>query len=517
MNSIPSVRNDVNGVVTQLHASLACNTSMEGVFDVAEEIQRLCNSGLASPRVALTMHAVEAPSSAPSRAPDLVERPIDWTALKGLSSPEFLTSIVESLYQRSEQPTMVVVTTQTGHVVHSAQRGWKGSEFHSHARSIAKLARECIWGKCPLVSNEMFFESPTLRSDTDHRERSQWRCSVNLNRMAQSIGNTPLVAQSFPLPQSSGFAIVVGATSQSIVRDAQGIEPWIAPIDAWLIVRRSTPLTKLLAMWDRLRTRPHGWITAILGLIAILSLPIPYYPRRDCVFEPESKQFLASPIQGRISSCEVRPGAIVEKGQLMARIDDDQLVRDLATASAELDGARKKRDSALATKNASNYGLAELDFKQASLRVESISQQLQRLEVRSPADGIVVQGDWQRSIGVPVTLGQTLFEVAELKSMTAEVRLTAFDLSNINIGDSVSIRSDSSAGMTFRGRISRIEPRATIVDDKAVFAADVVIEDPDRQLRPGMKANAQITAGWKSVGWLLFNRPYRWIANQWIW
>jgi multidrug efflux pump subunit AcrA (membrane-fusion protein) len=118
---------------------------------------------------------------------------------------------------------------------------------------------------------------------------------------------------------------------------------------------------------------------------------------------------------------------------------------------------------------------------------------------------------------MPVTLGQNLFEVAELESMTAEVRLNATDLGQISVGDVVSVRSDASGVASFHGKISRIEPRATVIDNSAVFIADVVIRDPSLRLRPGMKASAQITAGWRTLGWLLFERPYRWIANQWIW
>ena len=101
--------------------------------------------------------------------------------------------------------------------------------------------------------------------------------------------------------------------------------------------------------------------------------------------------------------------------------------------------------------------------------------------------------------------------------MTAELRLRSSDLAEINVGDEVSVRSDASGIATFRGKISRIEPRATVIEEAAVFVADVVIHDPDRQLRPGMKASAQINAGWRTLGWYLFNRPFRWIANQWIW
>jgi multidrug resistance efflux pump len=201
----------------------------------------------------------------------------------------------------------------------------------------------------------------------------------------------------------------------------------------------------------------------------------------------------------------------------MARLDDDQLRRDLATANSEYDGAMKKRDSALATRATGNAELAIIEMNQAKWKIDSIQDQLRRLEIRATSEGIVVQGDWQRNVGMPLTLGQSLFEVAELKSMIAEVRLLSSDLAQINVGDEVSVRSDASGISTFRGKISRIEPRASVIDDEAVFIADVVIHDPELQLRPGMKAKAQIHAGWKSLGWYLFNRPYQWIANQWIW
>jgi multidrug resistance efflux pump len=249
----------------------------------------------------------------------------------------------------------------------------------------------------------------------------------------------------------------------------------------------------------------------------LLLMPVPYYPRRACVFEPETKQFFASPMQGRIVVCSVRPGDSVIAGQLLARLDDDQILRDLATARADLAGASKKRDTALATRASGNAGIADVEMEQAQLRIESLDEQLRRLEIRAIAPGVVVQGDWHGSIGTPVTLGQNLFEVAELEFITAEVRLNASDLGQINVGDEVNVRSDASGGESFRGKISRIEPRAVIMDEQAVFVADVIIRDPKLKLRPGMKAMAQVTAGWKSLGWLMFSRPYRWLANQWIW
>jgi hypothetical protein len=367
---------------------------------------------------------------------------------------------------------------------------------------------------------------------TGKKQPLRFAGSVLLNQLSEAI-DVPLISVPFRLEDSSGVLVLLVETrakdepAPPIDQFLTGMEQlWMSKsmkasllrqLDAWYFLHRASVFMRTVGAIDWIRSQPRLW-SSLLGLACILFIaPVPYYPRRECVFEPESKQFLSSPMQGRIASCDVRPGDNVTSGQLLAKLDDDQLQRDLAAARADFDGAEKKRDTALATRAAGNAGIADIEMEQARLKIVSLEEQLKRLEIRATKAGVVVQGDWHRSIGMPVTLGQSLFEVAELETMTAEVRLNAYDLEQINVGDEVSVRSDASGGETFRGRISRIEPRATILDDAAVFIADVVIRDPQLMLRPGMKATAQITAGWKPIGWLLFVRPYRWIANQWIW
>lgn len=391
---------------------------------------------------------------------------------------------------------------------------------------------EPLQGEAQPVAVETSHEIPPKPEVVSEKESMRFAGSLFLNQLSEAI-DVPLISVPLRLEDSSGVLVLLVETRSKeqpappIDQFLTGIEQlWMSPsmkasllkqLDAWYFLHRAGAFMRTVGAIDWIRSQPRLW-SSILGLVCVLLIaPVPYYPRRECVFEPEAKQFLSSPMQGRIASCDVRPGDKVTSGQLLAKLDDDQLQRDLAAARADYDGAEKKRDTALATRAVGNAGIADIEMEQARLKIVSLEEQLKRLEIRATKAGVVVQGDWHRSIGMPVTLGQSLFEVAELETMTAEVRLNAYDLEQINVGDEVSVRSDASGGETFRGRISRIEPRATILDDTAVFIADVVIRDPQLMLRPGMKATAQITAGWKPIGWLLFVRPYRWIANQWIW
>lgn len=528
-NPLKSQSNELSSVV-----GIDRRDGFDGLFDVAKTIEQLCTEGTIDVGQFRATNQVSGEQNAEKLEGDNGDGYANVLSTFDVLSTTFLQSIVNHVSRVSGRSIGLLLTSKSGSIIQTVQSGWDTSDFRIQSHVLAKIAKESAWRKGPRFSTNVLIDGPfesCPSSDTDTRNTIESiDTSACLNELSEVIGS-PIGSIPIELKESSGVAVflcdVTSATENGkTVKLSDLCQLWLGQecleslarqLDTWLIVQRCNWFTRLLGRMELLRTHPHWWMIPIgIACIALL-VPIPYYPRRDCVFEPETKQFLSSPIQGRIASCEVRPGDRVEKGQLMARLDDDQLRRDLATAQAEHDGASKRLNSALATRATGNSALAKIEMAQANWKIESIEDQLRRLEIKATTSGIVVQGDWQRNVGMPLTLGQSLFEVAELESMTAEVRLLASDLAQINVGDEVSVRSDASGVATFRGKISRIEPRATVIDDAAVFIADVVIRDPDLQLRPGMKAIAQINAGWRSLGWYLFNRPYRWIANQWIW
>ncbi len=516
VNSLSTFPQPLDRSVDPMVAAVGSGDYIEQLLGLVDTIDGMCTSASDE---SVQPPSVQPPSDSPPEQEGTV--PAFDVLAKNL-----LQTVANHVAGKSGVAVGILVVSKSGIVIQSSHSGWDASDFRIQGRVLAKVAKESVWRMEPRFSSNAL----TTFLEAGQAPPVPLEASVCLNELGDILG-TPLCAIPVPLKESAGFAVFLFDATTSTAQGfmeffAQACQLWhgktgqeslVRQLDTWLIVQRCSWVNRLVSSFDAFRSQPRWWLTPTGLLCGALLVPVPYYPCRECVFEPETKQFLSSPIQGRIASCEVRPGDHVEKGQLMARLDDDQLRRDLATANSEYDGAMKKRDSALATRATGNAELAIIEMNQAKWKIDSIQDQLRRLEIRATAEGIVVQGDWQRNVGMPLTLGQSLFEVAELKSMTAEVRLLSSDLAQINVGDEVGVRSDASGISTFRGKISRIEPRASVIDDEAVFIADVVIHDPELQLRPGMKAKAQIHAGWKSLGWYLFNRPYRWIANQWIW
>jgi hypothetical protein len=459
---------------------------------------------------------------------------------RDLHSSQFLQTWLSEATLVLGQRIAVFVTNKRGKVFDLGCIGWDSSLLRINRELIGNIAKKAIIRGGALCSVQPVNQEQILQTDTSASaaepiledkplvaDESASLCA-SMNRLSRSF-DSPLTCIALELPQSSGFAVLVMDTSAGIgnrlsafkkkgdSREWSDIQYLKREIDDWFLIKRCRWSIRWTERVEWVRANPKKLLIPIGVLLSGLLVPVPYYPRRECVFEPEVRQYISSPVAGHIAVCNVRPGDRVEKGQLLAQLDGEQMLRDLSTAQAELEGATKKLDTAIATRTAGEMGIAKVDIRRAQTRIDSLQDQLSRLDVRALADGTVVQGDWKRSIGMPVTLGQNLFEIAEMESMTVEVHLNAQDLGQIKVGDKVSVRSDATGGRTFEGSIGRIEPRASIIDQQTIFIADVIIEDSNMQLRPGMKATAQIEAGWRSIGWLLFSKPYRWLANQWIW
>jgi hypothetical protein len=439
-------------------------------------------------------------------------------------SESFLYNWTNELSTFLDAGVTIAILNSRRKVCHLQFAGWDSAPFRVHSELMGDSARIAASQNTILQSTILYSSAERNRSkpkSTDNRDPRNAVC-VLLNRLSRSVGHE-LLAVSQKLDNSNG-KVVLFLDSSSI--DANRLEEillkpeWknrIHELDAWFLIRRFQWSVRFNSAIEWIASHPKSILGIVALLLAILFIPIPYYPSRTCVIEPESRQHIVSPVAGKIASCNVRPGDLIKTGQVLVRLDDEQIQRDLAAAQAEYQKATKKLESAMANRMKGEASLAKIEIHKAESLLESLKSQLRDLEIKSTSTGMVIQGDWQRSLGMPVTMGQNLFEIAELSSLVAEVHLSAEDLGQIRVGDKVSVRADSSGTERFSGSISRIEPRASVSDEGVFFIADVMIQDAEQRLRPGMKASAVVDAGWKRIGSILFSRPYRWLSNQWIW
>ena len=144
-----------------------------------------------------------------------------------------------------------------------------------------------------------------------------------------------------------------------------------------------------------------------------------------------------------------------------------------------------------------------------------LTGRLANLAVRSPIAGIVVSGDLDKAQGAPLDTGQTLFEVGPLEEMVAEIRIPESEIRLVKQDATVKIKLNAYPFQTFTGKVRRIHTRAEIVSDQNIFVAEVVMDNSDGRLRPGMEGTAKIVSGTYPIGWNLFHKAWE-KARYWL-
>lgn len=254
-------------------------------------------------------------------------------------------------------------------------------------------------------------------------------------------------------------------------------------------------------------------VLAPVALVAAMFLPVPHQIRASARLTPDISRQVAAQFGGILEEVLVKPGEVVEEGQLLAKLDGKEIGSKLSEAIAEREVAGKRRNQARAKEDIAEAQLAGHEYEALALRVQFLQYQKENLDIRSPITGLVLTGDLERSKGVPVETGQKLFEVAAFDKFVVEIAVVDEDINWVEKDQEVALRLESRGGKVFESNVEQIYPVSEVNDGDNVFVCLGYIYDEDGRtfLRPGMRGRARIKAGWKPLGWVIFHKPYNYI------
>ena len=225
--------------------------------------------------------------------------------------------------------------------------------------------------------------------------------------------------------------------------------------------------------------------------------------------------------QGRLQSIGVRIGDSVSRGQVLAKVEDQELLEQLRQADASFEVSRatirqreadlsfartnlnrnkslfernllprQSLDDAEARHQASQaqLDLAQAQLQQASSRREELRINLANTTVNSPVNGFVAK----RFVdpGAFVTQNIQLLSVVDISIVRLVVNLVERDLRKVRVGAGAAMTVDAYPGENFAGRVARVAP----VLDPATRTAEMEIEvpNPTGRLKPGMYARVRL-------------------------
>ena len=257
----------------------------------------------------------------------------------------------------------------------------------------------------------------------------------------------------------------------------------------------------------------------LVGFGVFISLyHVDYRVTAPTALEGSVQRVVAAPFSGYILEAPVRPGDIVDEGEVLCRLDDRDLVLERLRWLTEREQFSKEYQAALARHDRSKIRVLRAKIQQADAQLTLIEEQLARTRIAAPFDGIVMSGDLSQSLGAPVERGEVLFEVAPLDSYRVIAEVDERDIGQIREGQQSDLVLSSMPGDVFSFTVERITPVSVAQEGRNYFRVEGKMDEPSDRLRPGMEGIGKINAGRHRLIWVWTHEAIDWLRLQfWRW
>jgi membrane fusion protein (multidrug efflux system) len=199
---------------------------------------------------------------------------------------------------------------------------------------------------------------------------------------------------------------------------------------------------------------------------------------------------VVSEIDGTIVGLPFDEGAQIQKGALIAHLDDAQLAAELARAEALHAQSHVMYDRVKSVVDQKAGTPQDLDDAAAGLKVADANlalakSRLSKTRIKAPFDGMI--GARKVSIGTFLRAGQAIADLANIDDIRVNFSAPERFLAQLTRGAAVSVSTTAFPGYTVEGKITAIEPML----DPGTRSARIIarVPNPGRKFRQGMSAN----------------------------
>ena len=278
-----------------------------------------------------------------------------------------------------------------------------------------------------------------------------------------------------------------------------------------------------------IKTMDRKKLVKLIIVLVVLSIALYYavtytisYLNRDKLYASGTIEAVeievASKVQGRVASFSVDEGDIVNKGDIIASLESDELSATLDQAAAieknaqiKLDNNKKTFDRAAKLKKQRMISDQEYDTIKgaydsayADLTRATAARKLAQIAFNEGTIKAPISGTILTKVADPGDLiapFSTVVTIADLSVLDIMLYVSETKYGKIMLKDYVYITVDSYPGESFTGRVSNISNKAEFTPKNIqtkeerttqVFGIKVKIPNSENKLKPGMPADAII-------------------------
>jgi len=192
-------------------------------------------------------------------------------------------------------------------------------------------------------------------------------------------------------------------------------------------------------------------------------------------------------VAGRINAIRFREGERVAKGDTLVMLDPAINDAEVQQARANLTLAKSKFDRSVDLAK-SNFisgqarDEAENNLKVAQASLTLAEAKLAKTTIKAPFSGII--GLRSVSVGDYVKEGADIVNLESIDPLKVDFRVPEMYITQVKVGQPLSVTLDAMAGRTFEGRVFAVNPLLDAAGRAVVIRAQV--RNADTSLRPGM-------------------------------
>ena len=181
-------------------------------------------------------------------------------------------------------------------------------------------------------------------------------------------------------------------------------------------------------------------------------------------FEYAAEENITAEVSGQVASIQAQEGSWVNRGGVILTLTSDSVEDSLQSAADSL--------------------------RNAQLSLESRQDQLDNYTITSPIRGTVIDKNYKA--GETSEAGKVLCSIYDLSYLTMTLSVDELDISDIEVGQKVSITADAVEGKTYTGVVTKVSVAGTSSGGTTTYPVTVRIDETEGLL-PGMNVDAAIT------------------------
>lgn len=178
--------------------------------------------------------------------------------------------------------------------------------------------------------------------------------------------------------------------------------------------------------------------------------------------EPTVMMPIAARATARLIQLNVDEGSDVEKDQVLARLEDEDLrqtVKELQ-ARAEFAQSEYERNAELVKQNAVSqvaFDRARADLEAARAALRAAQAEMSYMTLFAPADGRIIRRDGE--VGELIPANEPIFWLSCCAPLRVSAEVDEEDIPLVQPGQMVLIRADAFPGRVFHGEVQSITPK----------------------------------------------------------